>query len=88
MQNPFKSRRVTQVPEPEAPSPEEQAWLTAGGWAPASDPAFDEDDGKTARRAGVTAALTLETQRIERLKEQRDRDLAGVERGHDFRGGR
>jgi hypothetical protein len=62
-----------------------------GGWSDTEDPTALPDDPaaaeKTARQAGLAAMVELEAQRQERVKAERDAQLAGIpahRRGRDY----
>jgi hypothetical protein len=84
MKNPFTSKRVQDVPEPDAPS----AFQQFGGWGSADeatgarlDPIESE---REQRLAGALALVQLEAQRLERMKAEREAQLASVRRGTKY----
>lgn len=81
MKNPFTSKRLQPVPEPDPVPPH----LTQMGWSDATEngalPLDPADAERSARRAGASALAQLHEQGIERQREQREAALAGVRRG-------
>ena len=85
MPNPFKSKRLQRLPEPDPIPPH----LTGMGWSDAApnpgalplDPAAAE---AAERRAGAVALADLAQRDAERKRDDMDARLAGVPRGIDY----
>jgi hypothetical protein len=84
LKNPFTSRRVRKLPDPEAPSP----FAVGGGWGEAHEAAgvpLDPLDSERAQRvAGAVALAQFERENAERKRAEMDARLAGVARGRDY----
>ncbi len=83
--NPFKSRRIKELPPPDEPSD----FAKFGGWGEAHEAAarrpLDPDESEREQRvAGAVALADLAKRDAERRQQAADDRLRGVRRGHDY----